>query len=70
MRRRLVLPLPLGPVSCRNVPGESEKSRPLKTLRSPLIQPSWLTSKMVRLPPVTFGVRRHCMGVRRENHSR
>src|SRR5690349_16423089 len=45
-RNKLVLPLPLGPVSCTKVPGDNEKSRPLKSLRSPRTHPSLLTSSM------------------------
>src|ERR1051326_2141139 len=46
MRNKLVLPLPLGPVSCTKVPDDKEKSRPLKSLRSPRTHASLLTSSM------------------------
>src|SRR5690348_4246153 len=46
IRSKLVLPLPFGPVSWMYVPGNTERSSPLKSLRSPRTQPSLLTSSM------------------------
>ena len=54
MRNRLVLPLPFGPVSWTNVPGDTDRSSPLKSLRSPRTQPSLLTSNIL------FVLRRDC----------
>ena len=47
MRNKLVLPLPFGPVSWTKVPGDTAKSSPLKSLRSPRTHPSLLTSKIL-----------------------
>lgn len=54
MRSKLVLPLPFGPVSWTKVPGESERSRPLNSRRSPRTQPSLLTSNIFDFPPRPF----------------
>src|ERR1051325_9068221 len=54
IRSKLVLPLPFGPVSWMYVPGNTARSSPLKSLRSPRTQPSLLTSKM------SIVLRPHC----------
>ena len=51
IRSKLVLPLPFGPVSWTNVPGDTAESSPLKSLRSPRTHPSLLTSNMFVVPP-------------------
>ena len=52
IRKRLVLPLPFGPVRLTNVPGENENDRSLKILRSPRTHPSLLTSSIASHPPI------------------
>src|SRR6185503_9046232 len=52
IRSKLVLPLPFGPVIWTNVPGDTDRSSPLKSLRSPRTQPSLLTSNICACPPV------------------
>src|SRR5690242_4788936 len=56
MRSKLVLPLPFGPVSCTKVPDGNEKSRPLKSLRSPRTHASLLTSSMGGSSSALFAV--------------
>jgi len=69
IRRRLVFPLPLGPVSCRKPPGCSVKLTLLKSRRSPRTQRRLATSNMVLCPPVLiFDVPYHCIGLFREKH--
>src|SRR4029453_751368 len=65
---KLVLPLPFGPVSWTNVPGVSEKLRPLNNLRSPRTQPSWITSRIVACLHVVPTLLRHCIGLCAETH--
>lgn len=70
MRNRLVLPLPLGPVSCRKDPGVREKLRLLKSLRSPRTHSRLTTSRIVVCPPLRLNVRLdHCIELLGEKHS-
>src|SRR6185503_14800350 len=64
IRSKLVLPLPFGPVSWMYVPGDTDRSSPLKSLRSPRTQPSLLTSRILVV------LRRHCTGNRLGLHAR
>ena len=54
MRNKLVLPLPFGPVSWTKVPGDTAKSSPLKSLRSPRTHPSLLSSNIAGHPPASL----------------
>src|SRR5215216_1618858 len=54
IRSKLVLPLPFGPVSWTKVPGDTAKSSPLKSLRSPRTHPSLLSSSIVDRPPLVI----------------
>src|SRR4030095_2150699 len=62
IRSKLVLPQPLGPVTCSNIPGVREKLRLRKSLRSPRTHSKLATSSMVVWPPALLAfVRDHCI---------
>src|SRR5678816_2675784 len=70
IRKRLVLPLPFGPVSCRNDPGAREKLMSLKSRRSPRTHRSFSTSKIVvALRFEVSDVVTHCIELLWEKHS-
>ena len=69
IRSKLVFPLPFGPVNLTNVPAETEKSRPLKSLRSPRTQPSCLTSSINSLQYQYSALLRYSSEVLQEKHT-
>ena len=66
--KRLVLPLPFGPVSWTTLPGESEKLRPLKRSRSPLTDRKFATSRIVVRLLRKSKLQTHCIGLFPEKH--
>src|SRR5258708_11405424 len=70
IRSKLVLPQPLGPVTCSNVPGVKEKLTSRKSLRSPRRHSKLATSSMALCPPAGAQfVRDHCIELLREKHA-